>query len=217
MQKYFNPDFFKRKNSEEYIVKIKLVLTSTGIWPTLPKVANKIASSVIYSGTAVKMGLVHAAIQIGMYLIDWARAANLVSIRPIKSNRAMIAADIEKGLLYRGTDRNEVEQILRALASRIVYWNVHLTFNFVKRNCQVFVMDCLSALHLEYKFSSEITNYFKWLTKRCYSKNKKKNLSTPLIIVNIIFNPIINLMILFIYFWILNLILQVIILLLGIY
>ena len=54
MEKYFNPEYFRsKKNRDEYVVKIKIVYTSTGIWPALPKVINRIASSVIYRRATV--------------------------------------------------------------------------------------------------------------------------------------------------------------------
>ena len=119
------------------------------------------------------MGLIHAAIQLNGYLIDWTRLTDLVSIRPIKSRRAILAADLEQGLLYKGSSKERVEDILRKLAERIVHWNVHCTFNFLKRNCQVFVMDCLHALGIEYKFSAGISEYFSWLCRKGYSPVKK--------------------------------------------
>jgi hypothetical protein len=108
----------------------------------------------------MEFGMTHTALQMGPIILEW-NDSGLVNIRALKKSRpknALFALDLFGSLKNFAFDFSAdyiskvlvyIETVINnscKLCNVIVYYNVNMTYDQIKCNCQTFTTDALAAL-----------------------------------------------------------------------
>eukprot|EP01087_Luapelamoeba_hula_P010246 TRINITY_DN2708_c0_g2_i2.p1 TRINITY_DN2708_c0_g2~~TRINITY_DN2708_c0_g2_i2.p1 ORF type:complete len:1317 (-),score=352.17 TRINITY_DN2708_c0_g2_i2:14-3913(-) len=180
MAKWFTRKQLMRK-SGQFVVGVKFMLEHIWFGTATPRFVREALSPHVSD-----YGFLHAAVQVGPYIIEW-NMDSLVVPRSIANHAApLLLADIPNGRLYAGTDFGPVREIYRKISECIVSWNTTKSYASVglgskkKRHCQHFTKDLLKVLGLSTSsFEQPLRSFIKRLKKEGEGKMEIEDVLQP--------------------------------------